>query len=297
MIRQASLADAQELLALCNEHEKRVYPDFEPLPLSEIEEAIRGPYEPGHPLVLEVDGEVRAVVFIQTFTSRKRVEPDMFTIGTDDQTRELFEAAMVWIRENRKGFELRAFCNTQDSQLLGIFQDQGLRFQRDYYKLIKRPIAPGYPGLPDGVEIRNVDFFAESKLLHSLKNQSFEGHFGYILVSHDEWVREREQEENSDPSGCFVLFENDEAAGFLIASDSRRDLNGGWVDLLGVLKEFRGKGYGRYLLDWGIAYSASKGYDSIGLSADTGNESGALALYENAGFKPDLVWRSHTTTI
>jgi ribosomal protein S18 acetylase RimI-like enzyme len=243
--------------------------------------------------VLDEDG-LKAVVFIQTFTSRNRVEPDLFTIGTHLQTRELFDAAMLWIKQNRTGFEIRAFCNKQDQQLQGIFKDHGLEFQRDYYKLLKRPIEPGFPVLPNGVEIRNVDFFAESVLLHSLKNQCFEGHFGYVLVSHDEWVQERKQEESSDPNGCFILYENDVPAGFLILGDFRKDLNGGWVDLIGVLKEHRGKGFGRYLLDWGIGYSAGKGSDSIGLSADTGNESGALALYENAGFKPDLVWRSHT---
>ena len=74
-------------------------------------------------------------------------------------------------------------------------------------------------------------------------------------------------------------------------------MNGGWLDKLGVLEKFRGLGLGKLLLQWGIAHAAEKGYQSIGLGVDTGNESGALQLYENQGFKPTVVWRGYATTI
>jgi ribosomal protein S18 acetylase RimI-like enzyme len=69
------------------------------------------------------------------------------------------------------------------------------------------------------------------------------------------------------------------------------------VDKLGVLEKFRGLGLGKLLLQWGIAHAAEKGYKTVGLGADTGNESGALQLYENQGFKPTVVWRGYSTTI
>jgi hypothetical protein len=45
------------------------------------------------------------------------------------------------------------------------------------------------------------------------------------------------------------------------------------------------------------AHAAEKGYKSVGLGVDTGNESGALQLYENQGFRPTVVWRGYATTI
>mgnify|MGYP000629649514 CR=1 FL=1 len=88
-----------------------------------------------------------------------------------------------------------------------------------------------------------------------------------------------------------------EPAGLLLSSDGRADVNGGWVDKLGVLEKYRGLGLGKLLLRWGIAHAADKGYQSIGLGVDTGNESGALQLYENQGFRPTVVWRGYSTTI
>ena len=42
MIRVATLEDAGELLEVCNNHELRVDPDFEAMPLSEIVEFLNG---------------------------------------------------------------------------------------------------------------------------------------------------------------------------------------------------------------------------------------------------------------
>jgi ribosomal protein S18 acetylase RimI-like enzyme len=296
MIRVATKADASELLDLCNAHETRVDPDFEAMPLSEILEFLQGYEEPAHTLVLDEEG-IKAVMFIQTSTPRNRVEPDFFTIGTKAQTRALFDAGLDWLRQNRKGFEVRTFCNKLDSQLLELFDLSGLSFMRDYYKMIKEPISKGFPLVPEGVTIESVDLKDQSQLLHRLESESFAGHFGYIPLGHDDWLAEKLAEPQLDHSGSFVVRVQGEAAGLLISSDARADLNGGWVDKLGVLAQFRGLGLGKLLLQWGIAHAAEKGYKSVGLGADTGNESGALQLYENQGFKPTVVWRGYATTI
>lgn len=296
MIRWATEADAEELLGVCNGHELRVDPDFEVMPLSEIHEFLKGYEEPAHTLVLEEDG-IKAVMFIQTSTPRNRVEPDLFTIGNQAQTKELFEAGFAWLRENRKGFDVRTFCNKMDVELLALFEESGLSFLRDYYKMVKEPIAKGFPDLPQGISIESVDLNEHSRVLHILETESFSGHFGYIALGHDDWIAEKLAEPQLDHKGTFVAKVNGEPAGLLLSNDGRSDVNGGWVDKLGVLKEFRGLGIGKLLLQWGIAHAAEKGYQSIGLGVDTGNESGALQLYENLGFRPTVVWRGYATTI
>ncbi len=296
MIRLATEADAKELLGVCNGHELRVDPEFEEMPLSEIHEFLKGYEEPAHTLVLEDDG-IKAVLFIQTSTPRNRVEPDLFTIGTKAQTKELFNAGLSWLRENRQGYEVRTFCNKLDVDLLELFEQSGLSFNRDYYKMVKEPLTIGFPQLTQGVSIEQVDLKEHSQLLHQLETESFAGHFGYIPLGHGDWLAEKLAEPQLDPMGTFVAKVNGEPAGLLISSDGRSDVNGGWVDKLGVLTKFRGLGIGKLLLQWGIAHAADKGYVSIGLGADTGNESGALQLYENQGFKPTVVWRGYATTL
>jgi GNAT superfamily N-acetyltransferase len=271
MIRVATLDDAQELLSVCNQHELRVDPEFEEMPLSEIVEFLNGYEEPAHSLVLD-DGGIKAVLFIQTSTPRNRVEPDLFTIGTKAQTKELFDAGLEWLREHRKGFDVRTFCNKMDTELLALFEESGLNFLRDYFKMIKDPVAP-------------------------LETESFAGHFDSIRLGHDDWLAEKVAETQLDRHGAFVAKVNGEPAGLVLSSDARSDVSGGWVDKLGVLERFRGLGLGKLLLQWGIAHAAQKGYKTVGLGVDTGNESGALQLYENQGFRPTVVWRGYATTI
>ena len=296
MIRVATLDDAGELLDVCNSHELRVDPDFEAMPLSEIEEFLNGYEEPAHTLVLD-EGGIKAVMFIQTSTPRNRVEPDFFTIGTKAQSKQLFEAGFAWLEQNRKGFDLRTFCNKRDTELLAMFEESGLGFLRDYFKMVKDPIEKGFPVLPEGVTIEAIDLKQHSQLFHMLETESFAGHFGYIALGHDDLIAEKLAETQLDQRGSFVLRVKGEPAGLLLSGDGRADVNGGWVDKLGVLAKFRGQGLGKLLLQWGIAHAADKGYQSIGLGVDTGNESGALQLYENQGFRPTVVWRGYTTTI
>jgi GNAT superfamily N-acetyltransferase len=296
MIRVATQKDAQELLSVCNSHELRIDPGFEEMPLSEITEFLNGYEEPAHTLVLEDNG-IKAVVFIQTSTPRNRVEPDLFTIASKEQTKELFDAALAWAADNRKGFELRTFCNKLDTELLALFEQSGLSFNRDYYKMIKDPIQQGFPHLSQDVTIEAVDLEGDSATLHTLETESFSGHFGYIPLGHDNWLAEKVAETQLDRGGIFIVKVKGEPAGLLISSDARSDVSGGWVDKLGVLEKFRGLGLGKLLLQWGIAHAADKGYKTVGLGADTGNESGALQLYENQGFKPTVVWRGYSTTI
>ena len=147
------------------------------------------------------------------------------------------------------------------------------------------------------MSIEAVDLKKHSEVLHMLETESFSGHFGYIALGHDDWIAEKIAEPQLDPKGCFIAKVNGEPAGLLISNDGRADVNGGWVDKLGVLEKFRGLGLGKLLLQWGIAHAAEKGYQSIGLGVDTGNESGALELYENQGFRTTVVWRGYATTI
>ncbi|MFZ9317052.1 MAG: GNAT family N-acetyltransferase, partial [Candidatus Nanopelagicaceae bacterium] len=50
-------------------------------------------------------------------------------------------------------------------------------------------------------------------------------------------------------------------------------------------------GYGELMLRWAFAYYSSIGRKSLELNVDTGNESGALRLYEKLGFKVKSAWQ------
>ena len=72
------------------------------------------------------------------------------------------------------------------------------------------------------------------------------------------------------------------------ASGRYSDSGGGWILNLGVLREARGRGVGRYLLEHALAAYAADGRTWAGLGVDTENVSGALRLYESVGMTPAL---------
>jgi ribosomal protein S18 acetylase RimI-like enzyme len=57
------------------------------------------------------------------------------------------------------------------------------------------------------------------------------------------------------------------------------------VKNLGVLAEYRGRRFGRALLQHALADFAQRGRDKAGLGVDTQNVTGALRLYESMGMR------------
>jgi ribosomal protein S18 acetylase RimI-like enzyme len=83
------------------------------------------------------------------------------------------------------------------------------------------------------------------------------------------------------------------ASGFVQLANANYHLNGGYVDAIGVAHKFQGKGLGQSLLQHAINFSIEQGREFIELNVDTGNESGALRLYEKLGFKPNSSWQQY----
>ncbi len=291
MIRTLTLDDAEATLKVANTHELRVDPEFELYPLSEMPQWFQGFGEPAVVFGHEQD-RLDAALFIQTDSAKNWVDLDLFTDCSDDVAKELLHFGIEWTKASRPGFKIRAAGNKNDVQLHQLFSEFGFQHYRDYWKLVWRNISQAVPHSNPQLEIRSVNFDANAKLIHELESKTFSEHFGYVPIAFDAWLRQRKSIESLDPNGFLIAYYDSQPAGFLIADDSRVDQNGGWVDKLGVLSEYRGIGIGKALLNHAAAYYSARGFDSVALGADTGNDSGALDLYFGLGFEPMLVWRA-----
>lgn len=296
MIREATLEDVTLLTALCNEHERRVDPLAEELGEDEIAMQIKGWAEPGHPLLhLDAVGKPDSVAFIHTDTARGRVEIDLFSVATSKVTAELFDAALAWVAAERPGMKVRTAANKLDTNLTKLFESRGFDLYRIYWQML-RDHAEGDTEVgefPTGVELHQMEYETNLELFHLLEMESFKDHFGWVPVSFADWRAERLADDLADPAGNFVLFKNGEPVGYVVYSRNRENIDGGYIDKLGVLEQYRGRGYGELLLRMGIAYSAALGNTSVGLGVDSGNESGALRLYEKVGFAVNLGWAAY----
>jgi ribosomal protein S18 acetylase RimI-like enzyme len=181
--------------------------------------------------------------------------------------------------------------NSLDKRLQGAWEKHGYESLRRYYTMrMKITSAPSIRQIQN-LEIRAIDIAnpGQVALWHSAHQNSFSSHFGFAPRELDKW-RELVLDSATDPNGVFLAFRNGEPVGFCQCNDEYVEENKGFINLLGVTHENQGLGIGEALLQTGISHCITKGYDSVELNVDTGNETGALKLYEKVGFRPESSW-------
>ncbi len=103
----------------------------------------------------------------------------------------------------------------------------------------------------------------------------------YPIDPHDKVLEDLKKDISSGFSKIAVIEEDGKIVGF-----SKIDLDPkcGYLAYLVILKEYRGKGFGKSLLDWAMNSFRSAGIKAVELKVIAGNE--AVHLYEKYGFKP-----------
>jgi ribosomal protein S18 acetylase RimI-like enzyme len=157
-----------------------------------------------------------------------------------------------------------------------------------YYHRLRVSIAPNIqpPETPDGVELKVVDLTDSRDLedFYAVHQSSFAEHFGFVARDFDSWVKRIRADASIPSDGVYLVHHNDSPAGFVWLDDIDAAESRGFIVFLGVTPPYRGNGFGRLLLETAISHFSRRGYTHAELGVDTENESGALGLYEKAGF-------------
>jgi ribosomal protein S18 acetylase RimI-like enzyme len=175
----------------------------------------------------------------------------------------------------------------QDHEYVRVLQSLGFRPIRRFWRMLcDLADAPdAEPDPPAGVTKRVVSGESDRRLLHELFETSFAEHFG---STHDEpfeeWIARVEASPGNDPSRWWIAELDGRPVGLCILDDSKAEFGEGYVRTLGVLKEARGRGIGRWLLQCGAVDAVQRGRSSIALTVDGANTTGATALYESVGY-------------
>jgi len=282
--------DVPDILRLCNAHDSAIDPEFEDSSEQEIREELRGFYDEVMAEVYEEEGVITDFFASQVDKKRKRVELDVYGLPEKHDYLRTLNHAISWVKANYPTFEIRSSCNERDLKLRSAIEKAGLHQVRKYWTMRNHDPDRKYPKLPEGVKIRRADVEKEKATWHFLFMDSFSDHYGFQQKSFQEWLKKQNDAVLQDPNGVFFLEENSLPVGFLVCTNHRADHQGGFIDKLGVRKNFRGRGYGELLLRHGCAYSKERGFRDVALGVDTGNGTGAVALYEKVGFRPMNVW-------
>ncbi|MFH0815579.1 MAG: GNAT family N-acetyltransferase [Methanobacteriota archaeon] len=285
-------------------------PDYVPLTVEELKIFQEAPdADNSGKLVAELDGEpigfCNARVeknspekkgFIPDFAilpqyRRKGYGRLLYAKALESLTARGMESVEIWIWDG--AWQAREFL---ESLGYGLVRTSGI---------MGRQLAAPLKDAPsvEGVNIVCSDLSAgDLAIQNRLDNEAFKEHYNY---------RPRTMEETE-----FLLFKNPglerprmffammggEPVGYtIVIEDTKwREQKGeirGWILDIGVLKSHRGGGIGAALMAFGLGALKDAGMAEAVLGVDAMNETGALRLYERAGFKFKSRYQAYLKTI
>lgn len=282
--RHARDTDAEQLTALINAQESAIDPNHKPASPSWALGLIQGHNDaPRNQLWL--DGErVVAWASMQPDEHRRRIEVEVFRVPGFSDIRDVWKWVLDTHSSDFPGWVLWPTISSYDLQMAEVLTETRFALLRRYHILTRPLRGDSYPSLPPGVTVDVVSTEDDYRAWHAAHQDSFSHHFGFTPRPAEPWIKHFRDAVNADPSGRFLLRLDGAVIGFVTCSNDNEHENGGFVELLGVREAFHGRGFGKLLLEWAFAYSASRGFSEIDLGVDTGNTSGALGLYTAVGF-------------
>jgi len=160
-----------------------------------------------------------------------------------------------------------------------LIEPAGFVHERAFW-LMERPRGPvSEPAWPAGVTLRTLAEGAPIADWNEAYNRSFTDHYRFVPSTVADC--ERLIRDGLVPSeGVLIAYEADRIVGF---ARTGVHANRGEIETLGVVPEARGRGLGRALLHWGVAWLQHHSDDAVTLMVEGRNE-GALRLYLEAGF-------------
>ena len=291
--RIATEADAKAIAELANAHELSIDEQSSLFSEQGALDFIAGYIDPSVTYLISFDDEpdFSAVLNLHPDSVKSRYFTDIYAKPELENLDSIVLFAIELAESEHPDWKMWPGANFLDKRLQGAWTSYGFEFLRRYYTM--RMSISEVPTIRKikGLEIRVIDLAnpAEVAIWHKLHQNSFSKHFGFAPRELEKWS-ELVIDASTDSNGVFIAFKDGEPVGFCQCNDEYAEDNKGNISILGVAQESQGLGIGEALLQTGIVYSASKGYDTLELNVDTGNESGALKLYEKVGFKPESSW-------
>lgn len=200
---------------------------------------------------------------------------------------------------------LRIHMEQQHEHQQRLLRTSGFRVVRYFNEMHRRLDGVQLPAvrLDDGLDLVTMrpELSEEVRLAH---NAAFRDHWGSEPRDEESWgFTVNDPQARPDLSAVVLDRSTGKVAGYQLAShdpDSAvaRGYSEGYTDLLGVRREYRGRGIAQALLADAMRRFAAAGMDRASLDVDSENPTGALALYEKMGYAAvnrSLAWDKELT--
>jgi mycothiol synthase len=187
---------------------------------------------------------------------------------------------------------------TEQAGDIALLEGNGFKPVRWFFEMT-RPTLDGIPdvALPDGIEVREVTA-ADTKAIWDADVEAFQDHWGGFDAS-EASMRRFMDGPSFDPSLWVIAFDGEQiAAGVIngIEPEENETLGTmrGWLHSVFTRRAWRRRGLARALIARSLLKLRERGMTSAVLGVDADNPSGALGLYESAGFAVShraMAWR------
>jgi len=139
--------------------------------------------------------------------------------------------------------------------------------------------------LTDRPELASVEIETlraeEAEAFYESLDAAFQDHWEHHSRPFAEWYERHSSSPNFDLNLWFLIRSEGEIAAVALNEANRN--GGGYVGILGVRREFRGRGYAKALLYRAFAEFWDRGLTRVTLGVDAENSTGATHLYEAVG--------------
>ncbi|HET7082661.1 MAG TPA: GNAT family N-acetyltransferase, partial [Candidatus Limnocylindria bacterium] len=256
-------------------------------------------------VVVTVDGQVVGygwVDWVQTtdgkreYRTRGLVDPPWRRQGVGSAILAHNEARLLAIAAGHPDDLPRVFGAFAPERRIGavaLITGAGYQPVRYFFDMVRPTLDDiDLPPLPEGLEIRGVSDLEGYRRLFAADTEAFMDHWGGFDASEasfQQWLRDP----NFDPSLFVIAWDGDEIAGGVInAIDAEEnealDRRRGLLDSVFVRRPWRRRGLASALVGRSLALLRERGMTSALLGVDADNPTGALGVYERAGFEVDL---------
>jgi mycothiol synthase len=153
---------------------------------------------------------------------------------------------------------------------------------------------PDLPQAPAGLTV--APYAAErDEAVRRAHREAFADDWGATPPDEQEWSRWYVPVTTFRPEVSWLVLDGEEVVGYLLthfweADAAATGVREAYVGQLGVRPAWRRRGLGGLLLATALRSYRAGGYERAALSVDTANASGALGLYERAGFAVKDTW-------
>jgi ribosomal protein S18 acetylase RimI-like enzyme len=212
------------------------------------------------------------------------VRPDHYEQGLGTAVLSWMERRVCMAREaNDSLLSIRMSCDPTNLARLRLFEQHGFKPVRYSFKMQTPLVSPFVePSIPS--ELALVPWQGTwSESARSAFNRAFKGHWGLPTISEEMWKSRFVEVPQFRPALSWLVVHESEVVG-LSVNWLPPDASQGWIEAIGVVPEWRGRGVEDAMMARSLNTFLEHGLTKAALDVDTQNPTGALQLYEKVGF-------------